>query len=301
MSAGLLRAIAIKGSMRNLSKDIGATPDAMNAWLNRGVNVPLEYAIEIERVTKGEVTWQKVAPHLAHFAKRWSGYFITGQEFSLHTVNVALSRITHTCRIPELTQSLADLVDDIKHHGLKHPICVDSDNSLVFGEKRLHSYELLNKKTIPAWRLSLFDLINEKYNKDELHHTFVLSERVAISLAIESALGNRQGQRTDRLLRQNVVEVIGRTDDFIANLLKFGNRQTYKHAKKIFQFGSDELIDAVDQGQVAISAAVLLLQLPFAKQKEILARSHTEITAHVHRLRCQSYSCNDTQLMEEES
>jgi DNA-binding transcriptional regulator YdaS (Cro superfamily) len=159
------RAIAIKGSMRNLSKDIGATPDAMNVWLNRGVNVPLGYAIEIERITKGEVTLQEVAPHLAHFAKRWSG-------FSLHAVNVVLSRITHTCHIPELTQPLA-LADDIKYHGLKHPICVDSDNSLVFGEKRLHSYELLDKKTIPAWRLSLFDLINEKYNKDEfIKHLF---------------------------------------------------------------------------------------------------------------------------------
>jgi hypothetical protein len=172
---------------------------------------------------------------------------------------------------------------------------------LIFGEKRLHSYELLDKKTIPAWRLSLFDLINEKYNKDELHQTFVLSERVATSLAIESALGNRQGQRIDRLLRQNVVEVIGRTDDFIANLFKFGNRQTYKHAKKIFQFGSDELINAVDQGQVAISAAVLLLQLPFAKQKEILTGSRQEITTYVNRLRYQhqSYHCNDTASIEE--
>jgi hypothetical protein len=141
---------------------------------------------------------------------------------------------------------------------------------LVFGEKRLHSYELLNKKTIPAWRLSLFDLINEKYNKDELHQTFVLSERVAISLAIEKVLGNRQGQRTDRLLRQNFSEVIGRTDDFIANLLKFGNRQTYKHANKIFQFGSNELINAVDQGYIAISAATLLIQLPLNQQKHFL-------------------------------
>jgi DNA-binding transcriptional regulator YdaS (Cro superfamily) len=234
MSAGLLRALAIKGSMRNLSKDIVATSDAINAWLNRGVNVPLEYAIEIERVTKGEVTWQVVALHLAHFTKRWSGFFIIGQEFSLHAVNVALSRITHTCHIPELTQSLADLVDDIKYNGLKHPICVDSDNSLVFGEKRLHSYELLDKKTIPAWRLSLFDMINGKYNKYKLYHTFILSERVAISLAIEKVLGNRQGQRTDRLLRQNFSEVKGLTDDLIVGLLSFGNRQTYKHAKKFF-------------------------------------------------------------------
>jgi hypothetical protein len=201
----------------------------------------LGYAIEIERITKGEVTLQEVAPHLAHFAKRWSG-------FSLHAVNVALSRITHTCHIPELTRALADLADDIKYHGLKHLVCVDSDYSLVFGEKRLHSYELLNKKTIPAWRLSLFDMINGKYNKYELHHTFILSERVAISLAIEKVLGNRQGQRTDRLLRQNFSEVKGRTDDLIADLLSFGNRQTYKQAKKIFQFRSDELIMLLIKG-----------------------------------------------------
>jgi hypothetical protein len=60
--------------------------------------------------------------------------FYNRSEFSLHAVNVALSRITHTCHIPELTQPLADLADDIKYYGLKHPIC--SDNSLVFGEKR---------------------------------------------------------------------------------------------------------------------------------------------------------------------
>jgi hypothetical protein len=106
-------------------------------------------------------------------------------------------------------------------------------------------------------------------------------------LAIEKVLGNRQDQRTDRSLRQNFSEVKGRTDDLIAGLLSFGNRQTYKHAKKIFQFGSDELINAVDQRCIAISAATLLIQLPFAKQKEILTGSRQEITAYVNRLRYQ--------------
>jgi hypothetical protein len=113
-------------------------------------------------------------------------------------------------------------------------------------------------------------MINGKYNKYELHHTFILSERVAISLTREKVLGNRQGQRTDRLLRQNFSEVKGRTDDLIAGLLSFGNRQTYKYAKKIFQFGSDELINAVDQGYIAISAATLLIQLPLNQQKHFL-------------------------------
>jgi hypothetical protein len=97
------------------------------------------------------------------------------------------------------------------------------------------------------------------------------------SFCKKKVLGNRQGQHTDRL-----------------------PRQTYKQAKKILQFGSDELIDTVDQGRLAISAACDINQLPFSKQKEILTGSRQEINAYVNRLRYQhqSYHCNDTTSIE---
>jgi len=67
MPTALLKAIKIAGSRRNLAKIIGTTPDAINGWLNRGVSVPLQYAIEIERFYFGEISWTEIAPHLAHF------------------------------------------------------------------------------------------------------------------------------------------------------------------------------------------------------------------------------------------
>lgn len=301
MFAALLKAIRITSSRRNLVKAIGTTPDAINAWLNRGVRIPLEYAIEIERVTNGEVTWQEVAPHLAHFGKRWSVAFISNIHVPIQSLHVAVSRIKHPFHSFALTQSLYDLSEDIKCNGLQNPICVDADNCLVFGEKRLHAYEILHKKTIPAWRLSLFDLINGKYRSDELCHIFSLSERIAISLAVENLLGKRQGQRNNHPPRQNFVEVKGRTDDFIANLLCFGNRQSYQHAKKVFQFGSPELINAIDQGHIAISTAAILVPLPYDQQKLILTKSNKEISASVNRLRKQGqiYSFNENLLLEE--
>ena len=107
-------------------------------------------------------------------------------------------------------------------------------------------------------------------------------------------LGNRQGQRNNHPLRQNFVEVSGRTDDFIANLLGFGNRQSYQHAKKVFQFGSPELIHAIDQGHIAISVAAILVQLPYDQQKLILTKSYKEITVFAKSLRKQNqfYSFN---------
>ncbi len=300
VSAALIKAIGIIGSRKKLANIIGTTPDALNGWLNRGVCVPLEYAIEIERITKGNVTWQEAAPHLAHFTKRWSDFFIAHNLLHVKTIRVALSHITHTCHIQTLTEPevLLTLSDNIKKHGLKHPICVDANNDLIFGEKRLHAYEMLGKKTIPTWRLSLSDLIEGKYSKTELHHLFLFSERVAISLAIEKLLGKRQGRRNSQLIRQSFAEVAGRTDSLIADLLNFGNRQTYKQAKKVFQYGSHELVDAVDHERLAVSAASLLTQLPIHHQKHILTYSNKEITAFVRHIRNQKHLKNKLTSME---
>jgi len=95
---------------------------------------------------------------------------------------------------------------------------------------------------------------------------------------------SRQGQR---LLRQNFVEVKGRTDDFIAKLLSFGNRETYKQAKKVYQWGSHELIEATDQHRIAVSSAALLAQLPPEQQKQILTCDSKDISAFVRSIRHQ--------------
>ena len=200
----------------------------------------------------------------------------------VQTVNIALSRITHACHIQTINDTIFTLSNDIKKNGLKQPICVDDNNDLIFGERRLHAHEILGKKTIPAWRLSLPDLIQGKYVKAELHHFFLVSERVAISLAIEKLLGKQQGQFN---ACENFHTFKGRKESFIADLLHFGNYRTYKQAKNIFQHGSHELIEAVDEERISIFAASLLTQFPVDQQKEILTRSKKEITSFITHLR----------------
>ncbi len=281
----LLKAIMIRGSRRILSKELGVSPQVINSWLNRRVNIPLQYALEIERLTEGEITWQSLTPYLKDTATLWKeSKHPIANTFTIRRMHVPVSQIKHTCQLLAPTELLQDLCNDIDRNGLKNPICM-MDDDLVFGEKRLHAFEILGKETIPVWRLFLPDLINGNYNKDELCRRFALSERVAISLSTKKLLKKYKEQPNDSSHQQNFIKITGGTDDFIANSLNFGNRETYNQAKKVFEFGSPELIDAVDQKRVAVSSATLLMKLPFSEQSQILADSNKAVKAAISLLR----------------
>ena len=85
------------------------------------------------------------------------------------------------------------------------------------------------------------------------------SERVAIGLAVEAELGNRQGRRTDLAgagLPQNFAEVAGKeTREIAAQKAGFGNPETYRQAKMVVQNASPELVEALDDGAIAVSTA----------------------------------------------
>ena len=172
MCGPLLKAIGRFGSRRKFAIKLGVSPERLNAWLNRGVNIPKHYAEMIEQLCEGEVTWQELAPHLVHFKQRT--LMDSGDSLLCEAINLSLSRIQHSYLPPEINEKVNALLEDIKQHGLQKPICVDAQNQLIFGKKRLRAYELLDKKTIPAWRLSLKDLIFGKYSAEQLTKIFQL-------------------------------------------------------------------------------------------------------------------------------
>jgi DNA-binding transcriptional regulator YdaS (Cro superfamily) len=67
MSEALLKAVSIIGSRVRLADAIGTTVEVLKSWINTGIRVPLEYALGIQYVTQGQVTWQEISPHLTHF------------------------------------------------------------------------------------------------------------------------------------------------------------------------------------------------------------------------------------------
>ncbi|MCU7837619.1 MAG: hypothetical protein KZQ83_20565 [gamma proteobacterium symbiont of Taylorina sp.] len=67
-------------------------------------------------------------------------------------------------------------------------------------------------------------------------------------------LGNRQGQRTDKELRENLPEVKGkRTRDIAAKKSGLGSGKTFESAKKVTETGSPELVKKMDKYDLVVS------------------------------------------------
>jgi len=133
-------------------------------------------------------------------------------------------------------------------------------------------------------------LIAER-DENETAKPFTVSERVAIGRAIEERLAGRQGQRTD--LRQEAAEgslpaetqlpadwpeVLTGTEtrDIAAKRAGFDSTTAYRRAKQVVESGSPELVEAVDEGEVSVSAAAEIARQPHDEQREIVARGRDE-------------------------
>lgn len=73
---------------------------------------------------------------------------------------------------------------------------------------------MLRRETIPARIVHVGSITVEEFAENEIRKDCMASERVAVGKALEAELGNRQGQRTDVELRENLPEVEeGRTEE----------------------------------------------------------------------------------------
>ncbi|KAF0248710.1 MAG: MT-A70 family protein, partial [bacterium] len=60
-----------------------------------------------------------------------------------------------------------------------------------------------------------------------------------------------------------------------------------ENASKVLREGTPELVKAVEQGQVAVSTAALIAEVPAAEQKEIVAKGEKEILKAAKEIRAQ--------------
>ena len=173
-------------------------------------------------------------------------------------LDLPLDRIDVGVRHRREMGDLRALADSISEIGLLQPIGVTADCVLVFGERRLRAAGILGWTTIAARIVDLPSIVAGEHAENEMRKEFTPSERVAIAEAIRAEIGSRQGQRTDRAeLPQNIAEVGPgqETRDLAARKAGFGNRETYRHAKTVVERGAPNVVEAMDAGEVSISAA----------------------------------------------
>ena len=286
--AMLDKAIYSLGSVKQMAKKLGIHREHIYAWIKGMSKIPLEYALQIEYLTGGEINWKDLVPF--HMAQRLKHLTLRLPKVDLppcELIYVALERIK--------SAPLATFIEKLDKTTPLHkqrPICLNEENRIVFGEKVFYLYQCSAKKTIPAWRISLADLANGHYSSELFVKNFLISERVALGMALENFLGSRQGYRSDLLdtvkklttnmrhkapLKNSDAQVSREKRiplrRLIANRLGFGSHFTYQNAKKIKLYASAELIDQVDQEKISISKAIKLCQV-LPVQKKMLRKKN---------------------------
>lgn len=186
---------------------------------------------------------------------------------------------------------LESLAASIRTQGLLQPIGLTERNELVFGERRLRACrDILGWSELPARIVNVTSIIEAERDENEVRKDFTPSERVAIAEAVKAELGNRQGQRTDKGLVQNVAQVQPgtKTRQITAKKAGFGNAETYRQAKAVTETGVPELVEKMDAGEVSISAAAVIAKQPAEKQVEIISpKDQKKLDAAVRELRKQ--------------
>ena len=201
-----------------------------------------------------------------------------------HVMDTRLDQIKIGSRARKDLGDIGLLAESIQQLGLLQPIGIDQNYRLVFGERRYRAFEKLGRETIPARIVHVDSLLQAEHAENEIRKDFTASERFSIAKAVEEeikAQGERRGRPkidcgTQDLVgidnRQNFDEFNGkRSDEIAAEKAGFGNRYTYRQAGKVVENGTQELIDAMDQGEIAISTAAILTKATPEEQRQAAA------------------------------
>ncbi|MES2998955.1 MAG: hypothetical protein V4700_06525 [Pseudomonadota bacterium] len=266
------------GSVKEAAKILGLKREHVSAMRQGRIEVSLLNALMIEKYMKqhaGEIHHSDlVSPLVKNQLKRL--------RFHLDHPPAELSRVP----INNVKHGLIEtdfIENDPPDLNKLRPIILDEDQQLIANPITYLLYQQQHKRTVPAWRISLPDLLARKYDLTVLVQTFLICERAAIGIAAKKFLGNRQGPRVCKQFRRNFDEIKGRTDELIASLLKFGCKDSYRQTEKIQLFGSPELIQSVNEGTLRTSTAAQLTHFTHRKQQKILMRNKKEILTFIYR------------------
>ncbi len=194
---------------------------------------------------------------------------------------VAISEIKIGDRIRKEYGDIDQLAADIKENGLIQPIVISPDNVLLCGERRLKACQALGWADIDATIQSATDArraLALEISENENRKSFTVSERLAyaaklLPLAKEEARERQSGERASRESR-------GKVRDIIARDVGFGSGVTYERARAVSESGAGDLMQAMDAGEMSVSAAYKELQRRCKEQQKTIDKQAATIKTY---------------------
>lgn len=194
---------------------------------------------------------------------------------------IAIDSIVVNDRIRKDYGDIEQLAGDIKENGLIQPIVVSKDLVLLCGERRLRACKSLGMKEVDVVVKDASDahqaLVLE-ISENESRKPFTVTERLAyaaklLPLAKQEAKERQSGERTGR-------EGKGKVRDIVAKDVGLGSGKTYERAKAVSESGQNDLIQAMDEGDMSIRAAYEELRKRCQKQEQMIAEQTATIQSY---------------------
>jgi len=200
-------------------------------------------------------------------------------------------------------EDFAKLVNSVRTSGLIEPIWLDDQGRILDGRNRYRA--CLEAGVEPRYRqwdgAGLAADFVWALNADRRHDTDGERQMAAGRYAIEreSEAKERQGTRTDMGTSVSIdTEVeFGRSREEAAE--KFGISQvTVSRAVAVVKKGAPELVAAVEEGKVSVSAAAELATLPKEEQVKVVALTEREILEQAKIIKAKKADARRTERVE---
>jgi len=143
------------------------------------------------------------------------------------------------------------LVQDIRTYGLREPILVDADNQIIDGRNRLRACAAAQR--LPRFELWSGDDPTALIISRNLHRRHLSESQRALIAARLATLGEGRPSRTAS------IEAVPKSQSQAAELLNVG-RASVQRAREVIERGSPEVIEAIERGDLAVSAAATELR-----------------------------------------
>lgn len=172
-------------------------------------------------------------------------------------------------------KTLEELAQSIEETGLLQPIGITEDNKLVFGERRLLACrDILGWQTIPARIVPVDSILLGQIAENTFRKNYTISERVAI---VDALKGYKHGgdRKSDQGSSGDLDSCL--TVDQAAKKVGFG-KASYYRAKDIIDEGSEELIKAVDESFISVTAAKFLVNKADKDEQARIVEGKTKLT-----------------------
>ncbi|MCX5495407.1 ParB N-terminal domain-containing protein [Kaistia dalseonensis] len=171
---------------------------------------------------------------------------------------------------------LKALAENIREQGLLQPIGITEDKVLVFGERRMRACEAYLKwNEIDCRIVNVTSILEGEYAENEMRRAFTPSERIAIAEAVERKLGERRGRPRPAISKLQGKENVPnraqfptgtKSRDIAAKAAGFSSHQQMERTAKVVQFGAPKVVEKMDAGEISISKAAELVNLPAREQ-----------------------------------